>query len=284
LAYADEGQCGRIADREEREPDRAPAGWQQGYGEFEPGRSTSRPADSDGRDASKERRLAGPTSMAGWTRADWIICTDGKARPIAPGSQQMADGSAESLGRLRPNAVAAAEREIADACQCKADPGEALHDLWHALSAEASREWASGRPQRVSEARFLLAFLRQLSEQGWAFKESISRASAETAEAKLRSVRSNRTTSRAPYQRRLDGQYAVEHSDLVHLLSSILARHAQAAWAEAFDKNACSTFPLAIGQSNRVGRLRAYGNAMHRAKITQFILASQEAIGDLTCP
>jgi DNA (cytosine-5)-methyltransferase 1 len=40
------------------------------------------------------------------------------------------------------------------------------------------------------------------------------------------------------------------------------------------------TFPLAHGQSNRVGRLRAYGNAMHRAKITQFILASQEAIGD----
>jgi hypothetical protein len=39
------------------------------------------------------------------------------------------------------------------------------------------------------------------------------------------------------------------------------------------------TFPLAHGQSNRVGRLRAYGNAMHRAKITQFILASQEAIG-----
>ena len=39
------------------------------------------------------------------------------------------------------------------------------------------------------------------------------------------------------------------------------------------------TFPLAHGQSNRVGRLRAYGNAMHRAKITQFILAAQEAIG-----
>ncbi|MGX9392526.1 DNA cytosine methyltransferase [Nitrobacteraceae bacterium UC4446_H13] len=39
------------------------------------------------------------------------------------------------------------------------------------------------------------------------------------------------------------------------------------------------TFPLAHGQPNRVGRLRAYGNAMHRAKITQFILAAQEAIG-----
>jgi DNA (cytosine-5)-methyltransferase 1 len=39
------------------------------------------------------------------------------------------------------------------------------------------------------------------------------------------------------------------------------------------------TQPLAHGQSNRVGRLRAYGNAMHRAKITQFILAAEEAIG-----
>jgi DNA (cytosine-5)-methyltransferase 1 len=38
------------------------------------------------------------------------------------------------------------------------------------------------------------------------------------------------------------------------------------------------TFPLAHGQPNRVGRLRAYGNAMHRAKITQFILAADEAI------
>ena len=114
MADADEGQCGRIADREGRQSNRAPAGWQQGYGEFESGRATGWLADCYGGDANDTRsqgrserrpgadqRLVRPTSLAGWTRADWIICTDGKARPIEPGTQPLAHGQSNRVGRLR---------------------------------------------------------------------------------------------------------------------------------------------------------------------------------------
>ncbi|MCO5129779.1 MAG: DNA cytosine methyltransferase [Xanthobacteraceae bacterium] len=147
MAYADQGQRGRFPDREGCEPDRAPAGRQQGDGEPEPGRAVGGMADSDGRYARAERqqrgwqygqqpqdgiagawshpdslmgntddagsqgrgerrngadqRLAGPTSLAGWTRADWIICTDGKARPIEPGTFPLAHGQSNRVGRLR---------------------------------------------------------------------------------------------------------------------------------------------------------------------------------------
>lgn len=63
----------------------------------------------------------------------------------------------------------------------------------------------------------------------------------------------------------------------------VLAAVTRADWIICTDGKARpiepGTQPLAHGQSNRVGRLRAYGNAMHRAKITQFILAADEAIG-----
>lgn len=62
-----------------------------------------------------------------------------------------------------------------------------------------------------------------------------------------------------------------------------LARWSRADWIICTDGKARpvepGTFPLAHGQSNRVGRLRAYGNAMHRAKIATFISAADEAIG-----
>jgi len=41
-----------------------------------------------------------------------------------------------------------------------------------------------------------------------------------------------------------------------------LARCAQAAWGEAHAANAAAVFPLAWNATNRVGRLRAYGNAI----------------------
>jgi DNA (cytosine-5)-methyltransferase 1 len=149
MAYADEGQRGRIADSQGCEPDRSQAGRQQGNGELESGRAIERlgVSDSSGRPPRREpaeamgyghstvtaggvhiecgpdivvgnahdarsqgrgehrngadQRLVGPTSLAGWTRADWIICTDGKARPIEPGTFPLAHGQSNRVGRLR---------------------------------------------------------------------------------------------------------------------------------------------------------------------------------------
>lgn len=49
----------------------------------------------------------GPADM--WSDAEWIPCTDGKARPAQPGSFPLAHGLPLSLGRLRPW-----ERQLAD--------------------------------------------------------------------------------------------------------------------------------------------------------------------------
>ena len=56
-------------------------------------------------------------------------------------------------------------------------------------------------------------------------------------------------------------------------LSAVLARHAQAAWDNAHAAYAETAFPLALGARSRVGRLRAYGNAINAAQAEGFIRA-----------
>ena len=55
------------------------------------------------------------------------------------------------------------------------------------------------------------------------------------------------------------------------VLSSLLARHAQAAWDNAHAAYAETAFPLALGARSRVGRLRAYGNAINAKAAQVFI-------------
>jgi len=62
----------------------------------------------------------------------------------------------------------------------------------------------------------------------------------------------------------------------LHILPSILARHAQAAWADAYAAHAVIGFPLSRGEPNRVGRLRAFGNAIVSPLAAEFIKAFME--------
>ena len=49
-----------------------------------------------------DQRLAGPAGAAGfWTNAEWLPCTDGKARRVEPGLQPLAHGVPNRVGRLR---------------------------------------------------------------------------------------------------------------------------------------------------------------------------------------
>jgi hypothetical protein len=57
-----------------------------------------------------------------------------------------------------------------------------------------------------------------------------------------------------------------------------LAQHAQAAWAQAFAENARNAFPLAHGVLGRIGRLRAYGNAIVSRLAAEFVKAVMEVI------
>lgn len=285
------GVVGRMADSDGRHP--SAEGLQRGGEQRQQSqdRLVSELADNQnercgesgedaGRVASGDRPQRLPTgSVPGryvgsfWEDAEWLYCRDDKYRPVEPQPQQMADGSTESMGRLCDSRIAEVEREIANAFASESDAREAVCNLWRALSEEAIRGWPSGRPIGVYEAPVLLAFLRQLQEQGRPIAQGIPRQSKEDAEKRLRRVWVPESIACPSRQRGLDGQSPAEYSDPMRILSSILARHAQAAWGEAFDTHARTGFPLTHGSPARVGRLRGYGNAIVAEQAAAFIEA-----------
>jgi DNA (cytosine-5)-methyltransferase 1 len=198
-----------------------------------------------------------------WRDADWLFCRDGKWRPVESQPQPLADGSAESLGFLRSDIIATLTEEInATAMEAKILGTEAVRMLWEDLGAQAQRCWPTRGVPRLHEAPFLLAFVRQLASQGWHLAQGIPLSRQKDARSVMRGMWLLEATGSASHQRGLDGQSSGERADIVRVLSCILARHAQAAWGEAYKTYAAVGFPLSTGEPARVGRLRAYGNAI----------------------
>jgi len=87
-----------------------------------------------------------------------------------------------------------------------------------------------------------------------------------------------------PYQRGLDGQLPGKHPDALHLLSSLLARHAHSAWGDAYTAYAEIGFPLGRNAPNRVMRLRGYGNAINAEAATAWIESYMTEAADPLVP
>ena len=87
----------------------------------------------------------------------------------------------------------------------------------------------------------------------------------------MRSLRDVKALASSPHQRGLDGQPTGEPTDAVRVLSCILARHAQAAWGDAYAAYAEIGFPIGHDSRSRAGRLRAYGNAINAVQAQIFI-------------
>ncbi len=213
----------------------------------------------------------GPTNGF-WAEADWLFCRDGKWRPVEASPQPLADGSAESLGRVRAEVIGEIEKEInASTVEREIRSAETLRALWCALRAQASRVWTPGRVPGLHEAPFLLAFLRQLTEQGWGVEKDVSLSCTQTSCGQMRSVRHDIGVASASCERGLEGQPSRELADAVHFLSSLLARHAYSAWGDTYAAYAEIGFPLGHNAPSRVGRLRSYGNAINAEAAKAFI-------------
>ena len=224
-------------------------------------------------------RPAGPVNGL-WAGADWLFCRDGKWRPVEPGLQQMVDGSSGSLGRVCPGTFEEAEQEVNEwSIRHQEDPAQSLHRVWCLLQQEALSEREIGRFSGVQSPAVLLAFLRQLAEQGWRFADSMAYARPGTSQAGMRVMRFDSSSARTPLRRELAEQFAGQPADPLRELSSILAHHAAKCWGVACgEKAGAASFPLAEGAPARVGRLRAYGNAINAEAAAQFIAAYLETL------
>ena len=220
--------------------------------------------------------------LTAWSASVFIPCADGKHRRVPaneagePESAVLAvvDGLPASMGAVRRESVEALEKEIVNyAAATKTGPREAVFDVWCSLVAEALQRDAGGQ-LGVSSPSILLSFLRQLARQGWAFSESVSRASAQTQEAVLRGLRMDEVPPCASCESGLDKQRSEQPANAMPQLSQILARATRQAWGDAFKANAQSRFPLAYEIKNRVCTLRGAGNAIVPQVAARFIKAS----------
>jgi DNA (cytosine-5)-methyltransferase 1 len=218
----------------------------------------------------------GPTNGQ-WADADWLGCTDGKWRPVSASPQPLVDGLPIGLGRVRPGVAEAIEKEIIDyAKTSQARPDQVLRDLCDAFASEAQQSWPIGGLPGLQSPPFLLAFVCQLAAQGWNLAQCLPLSSAEDAEDGMRMLWNHETASRAPHRRGLDEQRPEQLADALRVLSPILALHAYQAWDKAHQAYAETVFPLGHNLAGRVGRLRAYGNAIVPAQAAEFVAAFLE--------
>jgi hypothetical protein len=147
--------------------------------------------------------------------------------------------------------------------------------VWEIISKEPEAFWAMGECAGVSPQEVLFPFLRELSSACDAGGGSVP--GEEIQETEMRSVRDQQEASCSPRRWEPVEQRAGEHSDLMRELSRVLAQHARALW-EAYWRSHATAYPLLThGEKNRVGKLRAYGNAIVPPLAAQVIGAYLDA-------
>lgn len=219
----------------------------------------------DGRDGDESRassRARGP-----WDDAEWIACRDGKARPAQPGAFPLADGVSESLDGMRAEEYYAAQEVIAYAQISQADPRQVLRMVQQDLHARADREGSiAGVRGELHAPAVLLSFLLRIESalDATADGRRFAEASIKAHGTKVQRMRNGERSRRSSPRREPDEQRSVESPDTLPALSRLLARHAEA-------------YAVAEGSShaaaNRVGKLRAYGNAIVPEVAAEFIRA-----------
>lgn len=197
-----------------------------------------------------------------WSDAVWLPCLDGKARRTQPGLFPLAPRLPESLGRLR-----AIENEVLSYATSEIDTDQTVRMVRQILYERAHRQGCATRMCVQFHAQEILLDLL-LSVAPTRHKSANDSSFAETGdEARrrmLRVLRSDAGTCCPSCRRQSNEQRDEQPSDALHLLPFVLARSAQAYWQAATEANAVD---------NRVGRLRAYGNAITPQAAATFIQA-----------
>ena len=226
--------------------------------------------------ASKQVGLPGRARLTGgpypWSPADWLPCRDGKARPVEPIAQQMVDGLSRAMGRLRSDPEA--QRKVIHAATAAGLAEQTLRTLRG--GDDPSAVWqALGRCVGFPEATLLLAGVCQQSRQLGDIFNSAAPGGEQEHQALLRALRCEPAPAAcAPQGREHPQQLAGQLGDALPELSqagSSLRGHLDAL-------RQFTGLPLAHGVPGRVGKLRAYGNAIVPQVAAEFIAAAAEII------
>jgi hypothetical protein len=179
----------------------------------------------------------------------------------------MVDGISFCLGHLRPQekqeVIDVAQSGIADEVLRAVRGGHGAFAVWQAL----------GGCLGVSEATLLFACLcEQTGELGHVFNGPPS-GIGEIREAGLREMRRREAPARPSQGWQPSQQCAGQFRDALRKLSSESPQVA----GTISDLGAFNTFPLSRSATSRVGRLRAYGNAIVPPLAADFIGAYLDA-------
>ena len=223
---------------------------------------------------------SGDRCIHGWQAAELIECADGKARPTQPG--------------LRPLANGVSSRMVYNCAICETET----------VTYENVRilRKVPGGNKRLQQAKVLLSFLHgaindENSEHsnGWAMA-----GSSPVSEQRMRILRNiQESAASSPCQPRPDGQPAEQHPNTLPEMScTASSQSATAIEMRGMRRLVCGEGPSEkskdmfcpvcervgphqctqeVGPS-RIGRLRAYGNAICPQAAAQFIAAYTEAV------
>ena len=208
--------------------------------------------------------------LSPWTPSELIQCADGKTRRTQPGLFPLAYGFQSYLGDFCAIEERAWKEVVVYGTASERDPDEALRMVRDAIHSQASgQSKTTGVRQQLLTTPLLLDLV--LSIEAARNRAPVGGCIPETGSQKtdrlVRSLRQRSGDLRPPHQWESARQQPSEPTDPVFAVSLILARHAEAYKQAVFGAHA------ALG---RVGKLRAYGNAIVPPLAATFIRAFLE--------
>jgi len=218
-----------------------------------------------------------PGNSGHWDDHIWLTGSDGKARRARANIPLLAHGLSDNVGRMCPEGYAQAVEEVDKYAQKTGQSrSEAMSAVRQIISQEPETFWPVGECAGVSSQEILFPFLRELSSACDAGR-GIG-PSEEIQKGEMRGLRDQEQATRSSYRREPVEQRPGEHSDPMRELSWVLAQHARALW-EAYWRSNATAYPLlSHGEKNRVGRLRAYGNAIVPPLAAEVVKALMETL------
>ena len=212
-----------------------------------------------------------------WSDHIWLTGADGKSRRARANISLLAHGLPDNMGRMCPEGYAQTVEKVDEYAQKTGQSrAEAMSTVWQIISQEPEAFWPVGECAGVSPQEVLFPFLRELLSACDAAGSIVQ--GQKVQEGEVRGLRDREETTRSPHRREPMEQRPGEHSDPMRELSWVLAQHARAVWEAYWRANATAYPLLSHGEKNRVGRLRAYGNAICAPLAAEVISAFMESV------